>query len=272
MAQIEKIGDKKKPVAKRPPAQAPPQRAAQRPRPPRPAPAQEELPAAEEESLTAEQWAEKLKQEEAEKARQEEDIARSRALAKEAAEKKAAQQKAKPKLMTKEEFLASQQAGGLQEDELTKEQWAARLAEEQKPKKITREEFLAMQAQKPASAPPKAPPKRRSFFLDRLAANADSALGVKPQPQPAQPAALQEVGAAQETGGVQEVSSATGIFDNMRESPIIAGAVTVIGLVMVLIGIHLTDISALIDGGIGFILILIGGIFLFGHVKIMLHR
>jgi hypothetical protein len=230
MAQIETIEDKKKTVSKKQ-SQAVPKPVARPKRRPisRPQVQQTQAPlqweAPHEELLTAEQWAKKLEEE---------------------AAAKAAEEMARPKLMTREEFLAMRQMQG---------------------NTAGNAGTLAMKPEQPQ-------PKRRSMvaeigksiILDRLMANADSALGAQPKPQAEQLA-------AQGTAGIEEYSNAGGLFDNMRSNPIIAGGVVLIGLVMVLTGIHLPSlIGALSADAIGLILVIFGGIFMVGHMKAMLKR
>lgn len=204
------------------------------PRKAAPAKRQAAKPAEPEETLTAEEWEKKLAEEEAEKARREAELAELDKRAK--------------------ELTAPA------EERLTKEEWLARMKEEQKPKAMTREEFLAMrqQPQKPQRQMSSSEARVRAMFSQ----GADDAFGVTPAPEGSAPA-----------GDVQEVSDTAGLLANLKENPIMAGGVTFIGLVMLFIGLSLRDpIGALTTQGIGFVLFIVGGIYMIGHIKIMLKR
>lgn len=152
-------------------------------------------------------------------------------------------------------------------------------------RRMTKEEFLAMQQAKMASMPahpqpasPAAqqkPPQRRSSILDRLAANADSALGVIPKAQVAgaQVAPRQAPAAAYANSGLQEIGRASGggPVGIMRSNPVMAGAVAFIGLLIVLIGtyLHGSLYTALIIEVLGFGLFIFGIVFVFGYIGTM---
>lgn len=199
------------------------------------------------------------------------------------AEKKAAPRPAPRRAPSRNAAPAQQEP--VKEEALTAEQWKDKLAQEARDEEgkakleeakaqnrlMTKEEFLALQQRKPAQAPQKAPmSESKARVMGMINGMVDNAMGIKPV-QETHPA-----GAPPVQGGLQEVSTAEGLgglIQNMRESPIISGGVLMIGLVMILVGIHLKDpMSAMVTDGIGMAMTLIGLIFVFGHIRIMMHR
>lgn len=271
MAQVEKIGaSKKKAVAPKQPAQAPRRRPAIKKQTTIPENAPEP-----EQPLTAEQWEKKFAEEAAETARQEAE------RQKQEAER---QKNEARRPMTREEFLASMDKQ-VEDLAMTKEQWVAKLAaEKQQPKTFTREEFLAQKAKQPAAAQAVAP--KQSSFLKSLLSGGSGPKGpmspsearVRGMMQGAgEMVGMQPVGtempAAAPVSSVEEVESVSGLLANMKENPIVAGGVTFVGLLILLVGLYLVNaIAGLVTEIIGFVLFAFGLIYVFGHIKTMFRR
>jgi len=199
-----------------------------------------------EEMLTAEEWAERLKAEEEAKQQQE-------AYPEEEAEE---QEDEENKLMTKEEFLAYMQ------------------------KKNMKEKDATLTTQKPAYA------KRGFSIMDRLSANIDEALGIVPTPTVAttkpitqktasyNEALQQDINDSQEIdSSLQEIPKGTSDWMGLKSNPVLAGAVTLIGLIIVLAGTFMSHdvIAALTLEIIGLLIFVFGMVFVFGHVRRMMH-
>lgn len=154
----------------------------------------------------------------------------------------------------------------LQEESLTAEEWAEKIKTEEevkaRPKLLTKEEFLAMRDEKAKTAAAQAHAQKKSAIIDRLIENADTALGTTPVH-----------GGATPNNTLEEVKSASGLITNMKENPLIAGVVTLIGLITVFIGMHIADVIVAVSADVlGFVVVVIGAIFIFGHTKNMRHR
>lgn len=209
-----------------------------------------------EEMLTAEEWDDRLKAEEA--AKQQEAY-----LEKEAEEQKEDEEN---KLMTKEEFLAYMQK------ESTKENDAA---------------STAQIAHKPAHA------KRGSFLMDRLSANINEALGVIPNPPKSNSAAVampkpiikETVSPAaapqQDSDDSQEIDSslqeitgrASSNWMGLKSNPVLAGVVVLGGLILTLVGTFISRdvLAAVVLEIIGLLVFIFGMVFVFGHIRKMVH-
>jgi len=205
-----------------------------------------------EEMLTAEEWADRLKAEE-EAARQQEAH-----LEKEAEEQEGEEEN---KLMTKEEFLAYMQ------------------------KESTKEKDATLTIQKPVHA------KRGFSLMNRLSANIDEALGVIPNPPKSNSAAVampkpiiketvspaaapqQDRGDSQEIdSSLQEIPRGASDWMGLKSNPILAGVVALIGLFMILAGTISHDVlGALILEIIGLLVFIFGLVFVFGHIRRMMH-
>jgi len=199
-----------------------------------------------EEMLTAEEWAERFKAEEEAKQQHE-------AYPEEAEE----QEDEENKLMTKEEFLAYMQKKSMKENDAT------------------------LTTQKPAYA------KRRFSIMDRLSANIDEALGVVPTPTAAttkpitkkavpynQVLQQQDIDDSQEIdNNLQEIPKGTSDWMGLKSNPVLAGAVTLVGLIMILAGTFMPHdvIAALTLEIIGLLIFVFGMVFVFGHVRRMVH-
>jgi len=198
-----------------------------------------------EERLTAEEWAERLKAEE--EAKQQE------AYPEEAEE----QEDEENKLMTKEEFLAYMQKKGIKENN------------------------VALTTQKPAN-------KRGlgSSLMNRLSANINDALGITPTPTMAMakpiitktvpPTELpqKDSGNLQELdSNLQEITGGASDWMGLKSNPILAGFVALIGLIMVLSGTFMSHdiIAALTLEIMGLIVFVFGLVFVYGHVRRMIH-
>jgi len=188
----------------------------------------------------------------------------------------------------------SQKAPAPAEERLTAEEWEKRLkAEEEEKAKaqqqamvkpLTREEFLAMrqakqqqETQTTITIPNQQKPKRPSL-IQRLQDNANDALGIIPTPVPAGTASQYQTSVPQNTAmpndQLQEIDSAnvSGLINNMKSNPIMAGAIALIGLLMALIGTFLKfSLATLFIEIIGLALFIFGAVFIFGHVKQMKH-
>jgi len=202
-----------------------------------------------EEMLTADEWAERLKAEE--EAKQQQEAYPEEAEAEE-------QEDEENKLMTKEEFLAYMQKKNM---------------EEKKDATLT--------TQKPAYA------KRKFSIMDRLSANIDEALGVVPTPTAAttkpitkkavpynQVLQQQDIDDSQEIdNNLQEIPKGTSDWMGLKSNPVLAGAVTLVGLIMILAGTFMPHdvIAALTLEIIGLLIFVFGMVFVFGHVRRMVH-
>jgi len=200
-----------------------------------------------EEMLTADEWAERLKAEE--EAKQQQEAYPEEAEAEE-------QEDEENKLMTKEEFLAYMQ------------------------KKSMKEKGATLTTQKPAYA------KRRFSIMDRLSENIDEALGIVPTPTIAttkpitqktvshNEALQQDIGDLQEIdNSLQEIPKGTSDWMGLKSNPILAGAVTLVGLIIVLAGTFMSHdvIAALVLEIVGLLIFVFGMVFVFGHVRRMVH-
>ncbi len=184
---------------------------------------------------------------------------------------------------------------------LTKEQWIAQYKAEQEAaarKTMTREEFLASLQDRPAAPPPT---QRKGAFsrglIGRLAENANSALGVvseeearaareaahgRPAGQPAQsiaqqvrqqyqPTSVQPAPALEEITGAAEARG-PGMFGMLKENAVLAGAIAMIGLLLLYLGMGLAAITGLVTDLIGLALLIIGGIpMVLVHMPKMIH-
>jgi len=199
-----------------------------------------------EEMLTAEEWAERLKAEEEAKQQQE-------AYPEEAEE----QEDEENKLMTKEEFLAYMQKKSMKE-----------------------KENATLTTQKPAYA------KRKFSIIDRLSANIDEALGVVPTPTVAttkpitqkrvsyNEALQQDIDDSQEIdSSLQEIPKGASDWMGLKSNPVLAGVVTLFGLILVLAGTFMSHdvLAALMLEIIGLLIFVFGMVFIFGHVRRMVH-
>ena len=200
-----------------------------------------------EEMLTAEEWAERLKAEE--EAKQQEAYPEEETEEQEEDEEN--------KLMTKEEFLAYMQKKSMKE-----------------------KENATLTTQKPAYT------KRRLSIMDRLSANIDEALGVVPTPTVAttkpitqkivtyNEALQQNIGDSQEIdSSLQEIPKGASDWMGLKSDPVLAGVVTLFGLILVLAGTFMSHdvLAALILEIIGLLIFVFGMVFVFGHVRRMVH-
>jgi len=201
-----------------------------------------------EEMLTAEEWAERLKAEE--EAKQQEAYPEE-----EEAEEQGEDEE--NKLMTKEEFLAYMQKKSMEE-----------------------KNDATLTTQKPAYT------KKGFSFMDRLNANINEALGVVPTPTVAttkpiiketlthNEALQQDIDNSQEIdNSLQEIPRGTSDWMGLKSNPILAGAVTLIGLIIVLAGTFMSHdvIAALVLEIVGLLIFVFGMVFVFGHVRRMVH-
>jgi len=206
-----------------------------------------------EEMLTAEEWADRLKAEE--EAKQQEAH-----LEKEAEEQEGEEEN---KLMTKEEFLAYMQKEG------------------------TKEKDITLTTQNPVYA------KRGFSLMDRLSANINEALGVIPNPPKSNSAAVampkpiikETVSPAaapqQDSDDSQEIDSslqeitgrASSNWMGLKSNPVLAGVVVLGGLILTLVGTFISRdvLAAVVLEIIGLLVFIFGMVFVFGHVRKMVH-
>jgi len=193
-----------------------------------------------EERLTAEEWAERLKAEE--EAKQQE--------AKE-------QEDEENKLMTKEEFLAYMQKKGAEENN------------------------VVLTTQKPANKG-----GLGLSLMGRLSTNINDALGITPAPTMAMAKPIitktvsptevpqQNSGYSQEIdNNLQEITGGASNWMGLKSNPVLAGVVTLFGLVVVLVGTFMSHdvLAALTLEIIGLLIFVFGMVFVFGHARRMVH-
>ena len=138
---------------------------------------------------------------------------------------------------------------------------AMRRAEEEarRPKLLTREEFLALQQSVPPApvrvqitpSKPQAKPQMsesKMRVMGMIGGMIDNASGARQSPAGMQMNTTMEDGVIQET----TTSDMNGMLQSMKENPIISGGMLMIGLVIVMVGLHVTNaMTAMVADGLG---------------------
>ncbi|MEM0143091.1 MAG: hypothetical protein QXL94_03960 [Candidatus Parvarchaeum sp.] len=165
------------------------------------------------------------------------------------------------------------------EERLTAEEWEEKLkaeaeAKAEQPKTLTKEEFIAMMKAKETPKPQQAPikPKPRIGFIDRLQANADEALGVKPKATAATSGAVETQMPVlpvvkAESNNLQEIGPAARGLSSALGNPITAGIVALTGLIVMFIGTLSRVLEAtLIIEIMGFVIFVFGLVFILKYL------